>query len=50
MEDTEEKSININMKEENNDGKLELSLRINEPGFIVSPKSFAEIPIKEPEL
>ena len=28
MEDTEEKSININMKEENNDGKLELSLRI----------------------
>ena len=28
MEDTEEKSININMKEENNDVKLELSLRI----------------------
>jgi hypothetical protein len=28
MEDTKEKSININMEEENSDGKLELSLRI----------------------
>ena len=28
MEDTEEKSININMEDEQNDGKLELSLRI----------------------
>ena len=28
MEDTEEKSININMEDELNDGKLELSLRI----------------------
>jgi hypothetical protein len=28
MEDTEENSININMEDEQNDGKLELSLRI----------------------
>jgi hypothetical protein len=28
MEDTKEKSININMEEENSDGTLELSLRI----------------------
>ena len=28
MEDTKEKSININMEEENSDGKLEISLRI----------------------
>ena len=28
MEDTEEKSININKEDEQNDGKLELSLRI----------------------
>ena len=28
MEDTEEKSINIDMEDEQNDGKLELSLRI----------------------